>query len=273
MYPTERIPPPRRERRFRLVAALALVAFASGLALAAGAPEVTAVSGPSLLTRLRAGFDGSSLGKAGYIGVPASAPELEPAAAAGGLATGFELSGEDLYRINCRSCHGVGGKGIAADIPSLVAKIRGAAQQASGGDSSGELGVRHRLLEGGQIMPAMAHLTPEEVAALLGHLEASAGVAGAPAPRRVPVSALRVGEHVAKAVCQICHDAVAGLPQTGTQRLQPALAEIPARYALGDFVRRVHSTEARPAHRPRLGYLSTAELEATYFYLAAYPPQ
>lgn len=273
MHPTQRSPRPRHERRSRPAAAFALAVLATGLAFAAGAPEVTPASGPSLLTRLKAGFDGSSLGKAGYIGVPTSAPEVEPAAAPGGLATGFELSGEDLYRINCRSCHGVGGKGIAADIPSVVAKIRGAAQQASGGDPSGELGVRHRLLEGGQIMPAMAHLTPAEIEALLGHLEASTGVAGAPAPRRVPVSALRVGEHVAKAVCQICHDAVTGLPQTGTQRLQPALAEIPARYALGDFVRRVHSTEARPAHRPRLGYLSTAELEATYFYLAAYPPE
>lgn len=273
MYPTERSPRPRHERRSRPAAAFALAVLATGLAFAAGAPEVTPAAGPSLLTRLKAGFDASSLGKAGYIGVPASAPEVESAAAPGGLATGFELSGEDLYRINCRSCHGVGGKGIAADIPSLVAKIRGAAQQASGGDPSGELGVRHRLLEGGQIMPAMAHLTPAEIEALLGHLEASAGVAGAAAPRRVPVSALRVGEHVAKAVCQICHDAVTGLPQTGTQRLQPALAEIPARYALGDFVRRVHSTAARPAHRPRLGYLSAAELEATYFYLAAYPPE
>lgn len=272
MFPTQRIPTRRRVRRHRIVATLAVTALATGLAFAGGM-EVTPASGPSLLTRLKAGFDGSSLGKAGYIGVPAAATETEPAAAPGGLAAGFELSGEDLYRINCRSCHGVGGKGIAADIPSLVAKIRGAAQQASGGDSSGELGLRHRLLEGGQIMPAMAHLTPEEVEALLGHLEASAGVGGAPAPRRVPVSALRVGEHVTKAVCQICHDAVPGLPQAGTQRLQPALSEIPARYALGDFVRRVHSTDARPAHRPRLGYLTAAELEATYFYLAAYPPR
>ena len=58
-----------------------------------------------------------------------------------------------------------------------------------------------------------------------------------------------------------------------TRRTLAALSEIPGRYALGDFVRRVHSTEARPAHRPRLGYLSTAELEAAYFYLAAYPPK
>jgi cytochrome c5 len=273
MFSTERYPTRRRDRRRHLVAALAVTAWATGLAFAAGGVEVTPATGPSLLTRLKAGFDGSSLGKAGYIGVPATAVETEPAAAPGGLAAGFELSGEDLYRINCRSCHGVGGKGIAADIPSLLAKIRGAAQQASGGDPTGELGVRHRLLEGGQVMPAMAHLTGDETDALLGHLEASAGVAATAPARRVTVPALRVGEHVVKAVCQICHDAVPGLPQTGTQRLQPALSEIPGRYALGDFVRRVHSTEARPAHRPRLGYLSSAELESAYFYLAAYPPR
>jgi mono/diheme cytochrome c family protein len=268
----------RAARALVLAAPLAFAAAALLLPADGGAqtatPAVTPAAGPSLLTRLRAEFDSASLGRAGEIGAAAAAAGESTAPGEDWLETGFELTGEDLYRINCRSCHGVGGRGLGGDIPSILARLR---QGAAEGGTTTELALRHRLLIGGQVMPAMAHLTPAEVEALLAHLEGTAGTAIATAPTRVRVPAMRVGEHVVKAVCQVCHDAVPGIPQATRQRIQPALSEIPDRYAVRALTRLVREAPATPgsvpAHRPRLGYLRSEELEAAYVYLLAYPPR
>jgi mono/diheme cytochrome c family protein len=255
--------------------ALAVVAGAAWAGEAAAPVGVTAATGPSLLTRLRTGFDASSFGRAGYVGAPpAGGAEAMPPVAADWLVSGFQLTGEDLYRINCRSCHGVGARGLGPDIPSVVARVTGAAQQAAGGDATGELSIRHRLLVGGQVMPAMAHLSNAEVEALLGYLSAVAGTGRGAATPAVAAPAARVGEHVAKAVCQICHDASPGrLRAPGDQALS-ALAEMTARYSARELVRKVRSEAAGvgPGHKPRLDYLRREELEAAYVYLIGFPP-
>lgn len=273
----------RRGRRTAMGVALgrSAIALALGLAAAAagaaqGAEKVTAASGPSLLTRLKTGVDAASFGRAGYVGAPPAGAEPTSPAPADWLASGFDLTGEDLFRINCRSCHGVGAKGLGADIPSVLAKIRGAAQQAAGGDTSGELSVRHRLLVGGQVMPAMAHLTAAESDLLLGYLGTIAGTQGGPAPATVHVPALRVGEHVTKAVCQICHDAAPGRVRPPSDQALSALSEFPAKYSVRDFVHRAvrgGTTMPSPGHKPRLDYLRPEELEAAYVYLIGYPPE
>jgi mono/diheme cytochrome c family protein len=279
----------RDVRRWRAgwwsAALLGLLGVAVPLLAAAGAGRVTPATGPSLLTRLKTGFDQSSFGRAGYVGASPAAPEAEPAASTPGgwLQDGFELSGEDLYRINCRSCHGIGAAGLKPITPSIVGRVReGAAEGEDVGTrrrrAGAEMAIRHRLDQGGAVMPPFVHLEPAEVEALIAYLEAIAGVAepNAPAPR-VRVPALAVGEHVVKAVCQTCHDAVPGLRRVAGQAISPALSEIPERWSVGELVEAVRAgaMPAKPgaAHRPRLGYLRPDEVRAAYVYLVAVPPE
>jgi mono/diheme cytochrome c family protein len=265
----------RSAARWRGVA----VALALGAVVALAvesAQQVTAASGPSLLTRLKTGFDAASFGRAGYVGAPPAGAEPTTPAPADWLANGFDLTGEDLFRINCRSCHGVGAKGLGSDIPSVLAKIRGAAQQAAGGDPSGELSVRHRLLVGGQVMPSMAHLTSAESNLLLGYLGTIAGTASEPATATVHVPAIHVGEHVVKAVCQICHDAAPGRVRPPSDQALSAISEFPVKYSVAQFVHRVvrgSATTPAPGHKPRLDYLRPEEIEAAYVYLIGFPPE
>lgn len=261
-----------------------LVAVGPSLAGDGASSRVTPATGPSLLTRLKTGFDQSSFGRAGYVGASPSAPEAEAPASGreSWLVDGFELSGEDLYRINCRSCHGIGAAGLKPITPSIVGRVREGAGSADAGarrrQAGAEMAIRHRLDAGGAVMPPFVHLEPAEVEALIAYLEAIAGVAepGAPAPR-VRVPALAVGEHVVKAVCQTCHDAVPGLRRVAGQAISPTLSEIPDRYSVGELVRAVRAgaAPAKPgtAHRPRLGYLRPEEIRAAYVYLIAVPPE
>ena len=57
-------------------------------------------------------------------------------------------------------------------------------------------------------MPPFRHLAPEEVAALRAYLEELAGVPGAQR-KQIWLSepAGRVGEHLVKGTCHICHEA------------------------------------------------------------------
>lgn len=90
--------------------------------------------------------------------------------------------------------------------------------------------LRSRLREGGERMPPFPHLEGDEVEALIGHLEELAGV---PPTRRsgmlVRQSAARVGEHVVRGTCHVCHDAAG--PGGGHMAMMrgviPSLASLP----------------------------------------------
>jgi mono/diheme cytochrome c family protein len=263
------------------IALLALVA--AGVAIAAeggGGSTITAASGPSVLTRLKTGFQFSSMGRAGYTGVAAGpATEAATPIPKDWLVSGFEMTGEDVFRVNCRSCHGVGAQGLHPAIPNLLAKAREAAGK--GGDAAQrneaaatEMAIRHRLLKGGMVMPSFEHLDAAEVEVLLGYLE-SLPSAQTPAPaRRIRVPAARVGENVVKAVCQICHDATPGEQRPAADQSLSTLSEFPVKYSVRDFVARVHATTTGGpgGHKPRLDYLRPEEIEAAYVYLIGYPP-
>jgi mono/diheme cytochrome c family protein len=286
MSDSPRVPAPSsrlRAVRWRgcLVAIAALVV---GLPLARAAEPTTdgpqPARGPSLLARMGSSMDRIALGQIGYSGVAPDAPEAASPATADGtpwLVRGFALTGEDLYRINCRACHGAAVRGLASTTPSLVGKIRETVAANPGdANAAAELVIRHQLAEGGAIMPPFAHLAADETKALIGYLETVAGTTDTAALPRVQVPALEVGEHVVKGVCQTCHDATPGLTPTGAKAIPPALSEIPQRWALGELLLSMHARSAAaggPAiHRPRLGFLTEQELAAGYVYLIAYPP-
>ena len=84
--------------------------------------RVTAVSGPSWLERLRISFDRTSMGRMGQNTPPPTVryePKWNQLAGSEDLNERFVLSGSDLYRLDCESCHQPDGRGSPPEIHSL----------------------------------------------------------------------------------------------------------------------------------------------------------
>ena len=124
---------------------------------------------------------------------------------------------------------------------------------------------------------------PADVDVLYSYLTTLAGSSGAaPAQERVTVD--RLGEHVVKGTCHICHDATGPRP-SDKARLDgaiPSLASLMADTSIAEFVNKVErgavTVMGTPAmaHRGRMPvfyYLTDNELGAAYKYLKAYPPK
>jgi mono/diheme cytochrome c family protein len=271
------VPQPHRGPLRRLAAAWVLLLPAA--LVAAGGPAVTPAAGPSLIAKLRTGVDWTAFGRAGGADTTAvaggAAESVGARTTSSWLVDGFELTGADLYRMNCRSCHGPAGQGSRSGIPPLT----GALAKAAPGEPVGEIRVRHRLVDGGRVMPNFSHLEGEEVTLLLGHLRTLAGEANPAADQRLRQSAARVGEHVVKANCQVCHDAVPGTPRQPADTAVIALSEMTSRFSAGELVRKVRTgtpeivQNAAHGRMPRIDYLSPEELEAAYVYLVGFPPR
>lgn len=265
---------------------------------------VTPVSGPSHLRRLGLTMRQSTMGFTGRWGpVPRSASLVT--AATGTLADPadpFMLTGADLYRLGCRACHKADGTGSRAEIPSIIDPIRSTSpsimrqrMQARGTPISAAFAkelasgsredVLIQLKEGGEKMPAFNHLRGDEVDAVLAYLDLLAGVPGTEHPQiRVVETATRVGEHVVKSTCHICHDATG--PWPGPEAMlygaAPSLASLVRRRNVFAVIQKVrHGApvimgRAEMAYRGRMplfNYLTDSEVSAAYTYLMAYPPR
>jgi mono/diheme cytochrome c family protein len=141
-----------------------------------------------------------------------------------------------------------------------------------------------RLHRGGQDMPAFPHLGDAEVNSLVAYLRLLAGVPGAQGEQlAVQESRLRVGEHIVKSTCHICHSAAG--PNPDPQQLYegaiPPLSALPLRTSRAEFVRKV--THGAPVvmgapqqlfrgRMPVFYYLSEDEAADVYLYLGRYPP-
>jgi len=332
------VPADPRPARGLIVAALALFAAVCGAAAppapAAGgadpggaqASTVTPVEGLSVLHRLHLDIEATRMGQNGGGGEPPETSRVEPAPAgatgpagpmgrliqrfadlfqrgedaSAPLQTPFVLTGADLYRLNCRSCHGPDGAGAAPEIPSYVDAVRGAspallrqrleargapvddafvAQLAAGGEKD----LRDRLLHGGEKMPAFPHLAGAEVDALLHYLKQQAGVPDVPAgEQNVTETVARVGEHLVKGTCHVCHDATG--PGGGHMMMMrgviPSLASFPSEKSPGDLIRKVRSGTSGMMmgmmggeRMPVFSYLTDEEIVAAYLYLEYYPPR
>ena len=224
-------------------------------------------------------------------------PVIEQRGTAQALAESFELSGADLYRINCRNCHGPKGEGAPPEIKSLVGPVQGTAatliqrrmeqrgapisqEMANQMASEAEKAIRDRLQRGGEKMPSFAHLRPEEVAALLGYLRELVGVSETKRVATVHDSAAHVGEEVVKGTCHTCHDATG---PGGTRMMImmrgiiPSLASLPEDHSLDSFINQVHYGTRMMMmmsgnRMPPFPYFTDEEVAAAYAYLRAYPP-
>ncbi|MBZ5533292.1 MAG: cytochrome c [Acidobacteriia bacterium] len=203
----------------------------------------------------------------------------------------FVVTGADLYRWNCQGCHGPDGKGSTPEINSVLGPVQGTSAvltrtrlTARGIDVDDDMinevtemadtSLRDRLQHGGKSMPSFEYLRADEVDALLGHLEKLAGV---PPTKRdgllVPESAARVGEHIERGTCHICHDATG--PGAGHASMQqgtiPSLASIPRGHSLSGVVHQVQYGSCDVMKKtggdvmPAYPYFTEEEIAAIYF--------
>lgn len=264
-------------------------------------PTPTPVEGPSWLKHLGLVMPDTHMGQMGGSGLAPNTARREPAIwqqpESQALKAVFHLSGADLYRINCRSCHGPDGKGAPPEIHSLMGPVQGTSaafierrMEARGAPISKEIAaqmaeeadkaLRDRLEKGGEKMPPFSYLRPEEVAALLSYLDQLAGVPAKRPVGTVDESAAHIGEEVAKGTCHTCHDATGpggGGMMMMMRGITPSLASFPYDYSLGQVVRQVHFGTRMMMmggnRMPPLPYFTEPEIAAAYLYLQAYPPR
>jgi mono/diheme cytochrome c family protein len=266
--------------------------------------QVTAVSGESWLRHLHRSFNETSMGKTGHLGPPESAlvsegSRLPSVASLGRSERTVTLYGSDLYRLNCQGCHGELGLGAPPEINSVINPVRASSasavaermKQVGMAMSRAEIdklakqsrdALLERLHHGGQDMPAFPHLSEAEIASLMAYLKQLANVPGAE-PIEVRTTSLRVGEHIVKSTCHICHDAD-GPDPTPQQILDgqiPPLSTLSSRVSGAQFVRKV--TRGAPVamgtlrlvcrgRMPLFYYLSEEEAADVYLYLTLVRP-
>lgn len=266
---------------------------------------VTAVAGESWLTHLNRAFDDSSMGRTGRVGpAPGAGEDMAPPLTAvslpspGGRVT---LRGSDLYRLDCRGCHGESGLGVPPEINSVINPVRATSvelvmgrmknagmdpnrAQAAKLAQQANAALLLRLHQGGESMPAFSHLREAEMRPLLAYLRELAGLPGAKNEQiAITESHVRVGELIVKSTCHTCHSAVG--PNPSPQKLLngaiPPLNSLTKRKREADFIQKV--TQGAPAmmgtpavpyrgRMPVFFYLSEEEAADVYLYLTLYPP-
>ena len=133
-------------------------------------------------------------------------------------------------------------------------------------------------------MPALAHLQEADINAIYAYLTLLAGAPDAPPQSRQTTSWARLGEHVVKGTCHICHDAVGPRPsgQALVQGTIPAFTTLLEDKPVVDFVTKVRSGApvmmGDPAFHyrgrmPVFPFLQDVEVAAAYMFLVDYPPQ
>jgi mono/diheme cytochrome c family protein len=274
-------------------------------------PGVTPVAGPSWLNRLGLTYRDSSLGRGGATygppptpptyGSPPARPSL-PSTVPLAVGRPVVLSGADLYRLNCQSCHQAEGTGSAPEIKSVLGLVQGSSlelvrqhlqQKGRGAPESAaqaqatraRTDLYRRIQKGGQRMPALAHLQEADIDVLYAYLTRLAGSPDASPQSKRTTSWARLGEHVVKGTCHICHDAVGPRPSGEALLVQgkiPPFTALLEDKLVVDFLKKVRSGAAVTTgdaafhyrgRMPVFSYLQDVEVAAAYMFLVDYPPQ
>ncbi len=268
--------------------------------------SVSPVEGESWLIQLNRSFGDTSMGKTWRLGPPASEQEEVLPRGRAELLIGCTtqtttLRGADLYRLNCRGCHGEAGLGAPPEINSIIDPVRAtsvrlvqermkkvgasvSAAQATQLAQQAQAALLQRLHNGGKSMPPFSQLNEAEVRSILAYLRQLAGFPGAENEQiAVSESPVRVGELIVKSTCHICHDAAG--PNPGPEQLLngviPPLETLTTRKNQSGLVEKV--TEGAPVlmgkppmlvrgRMPVFYYLTSDEAADVYLYLTLYPP-
>ena len=268
--------------------------------------SVSPVDGESWLNQLNRSFGDTSMGKTWRLGPPAyEQEEVLPRGRAelliGCTTQTTTLRGADLYRLNCRGCHGEAGLGAPPEINSIIDPVRAtsvrlvqermkkvgasvSAAQATQLAQQAQAAFLQRLHNGGKSMPPFSQLNEAEVRSILAYLRQLAGFPGAENEQiAVSESPVRVGELIVKSTCHICHSA-AGPNPSPEQLLSgviPPLETLTTRKNQSGLVEKV--TEGAPVvmgkppmlfrgRMPVFHYLTPNEAADVYLYLTVYPP-
>ncbi len=267
--------------------------------------KVAPVAGASWLTHLHISFDATSMGRMGENTPPPTVryePKWNELAGSEDLNERFVLAGSDLYRLDCESCHQPDGRGSPPEIHSLIEPMQAtsaafleqrmkaagrpitsamAKEMAAGGDAA----IRNRLKNGGEKMPPFEHLEGEEVEALLAFLRQLAGIPGAEREQiRIVEPYTRVGEHLVKGTCHICHPATGpGTdPEALLRNVLPSLASFPRDRTIFQVMKKARVgapiemgrlRQPSGGRMPVFSYLTDDEVAAAYLYLIIYPPR
>lgn len=290
--------------------AVAVVFFFLAMSCLGCAQVVTAVEGESWLEHLHRSFNETSMGKSSGIYGPAAPmpsewPLPHPTLKLSNIFTEQStiLSGVDLYRLKCQGCHGASGTGNTPEINSVldptratssrmyIARMKKVGMDVTSKDAAvlakqAEGMLLARLHKGGTDMPSPnPTLTDAEVRSLFAYLRQLAGIPGAE-KQQIPIveAPLRVGEHIVKSTCHICHASVGHnpSPQELLEGQIPPLDTLTSRLSLNEFVTKVTvGTAVREGsleipvrgHMPVFTYLTPDEAADAYLYLSRYPPR
>jgi mono/diheme cytochrome c family protein len=289
-----------------LVVVCALAISALGQTPGAKTVQATPVEGESWLKHLHRTFEETSMGKTGRLGPPRAiggeeTSDRQTSLSADATNQTVTLHGSDLYRLNCWGCHGEFGLGAPPEINSVINPTRAMSTQVilermknlgmdmSRADAAvlanqSKAALLERLHKGGTDMPPFPHLSEPEVRAIVAYLKQLAGVPGAEREQAtVEESRVRVGEHIVKSTCHICHSATGENPnpQQIFNGSIPPLSTLTARTSLPEFERKIRSgapivmgTPPSPfrGRMPVFYYLGEDEVADAYLYLRVYPP-
>ena len=262
---------------------------------------VTRVEGPSNFHRLGLSIETSAMGRTGLLGPSPSSHETTLYQSSEGITRPATLTGADLYRLACQSCHKADGSGAPPEINAIFGPVQATsallmeqrmkergrpitpafARELASGSSKDLL---DRLHKGGQKMPSFAYFTGAEVDALIGHVKLLAGLPGAGKQQTLSEPVVRVGELLVKGTCHVCHDARGRWPNPEDllQGSIPPISGFTAEKTLPEIVVKVRhgatvvmgSLQLRYRGRmPIFDYLSDDEVASAYLYLLAYPPE
>ena len=300
---------PKKKWCLQLMSVAAMFALAGSLLGQTGGnrdASITAVEGESWIRHLNRSFTETSMGKTWELGPAPTGPgeeaapwqlELSPSYASQAVT----LSGSDLYRLNCWGCHGESGQGAPPEINSITGLVQATSVAAtmermkkSGREMSrsdvtamakeSKIILLQRLHRGGKNMPPPT-LSEAEIRSLVAYLEQLSAIPGAEKKQiAIKESPYRVGEHIVKSTCHVCHSAQG--PNPNPQQIMegaiPPLSTLMVRVGLPDFVRKVTfgapiimGMPATPyrGRMPVFLYFSQDEAADAYMYLALYPPQ
>jgi mono/diheme cytochrome c family protein len=258
---------------------------------------VTPVVDESWLKHIGRPFSITSMGKTWELGPSATEPGEFPnkwrMQISGGRAQETALSGSDVYRLNCRGCHGESGAGFTPEINSLIDPVRATSpaailqrmrklgmnmppRQARELAQQAEAALLQRIHSGGENMPSFSYLAPAEVQSLVSYLKKLAEVPGATIPPIVQLSSIQIGEHIVKSLCHICHDATGAnpTPEQLESGVIPPLASLTQRKDLSGFIQKVahgapvvmgNPATLHAGRMPVFDYLTQDEIADAYF--------
>ena len=295
----------------RIGAFLLLTSLVFGQGAVRKNAAITAVAGESWLHHIHRPFDETSMGKTWRLGPPDLATDraavLVRSSTRSNSPTTYSgtqirtLHGSDLYRMNCRGCHGEAGVGAPPEIGSLIDPVRATSvtlvhermkkigmslshRETAELVNQSRSALLKRLRDGGQDMPSFHHLSEAEIRSLVAYLRQLAGVPGSELEQvAIQASHARIGELIVKSTCHICHGATGLNPSTAelSEGAIPPLSVLSDRVTQAQLVRKVTrgasvimGTTSSPyrGRMPVFSYLTENEATDVYEYLTHNPP-